>query len=55
MWLFCECVSYQKAVRHILWSLLSRRDNGMDMFWSDLSLILLLCVFSSFSKVRLTN
>ena len=55
MWLFCECVSYQKAVRHILWSLLSRRDNAMDMFWSDLSLILLLCVFSSFSKVRLAN
>jgi hypothetical protein len=50
MWFFCECNSYRKAVRHILWSLLSRRDNGMDMLLSDFCLALPLCVFSLSQK-----
>ena len=45
LWLFCECDSYQKAVRHTLW-----RDNGMDMLLSDFCLVLPLCVFSLSQK-----
>ena len=51
MWFFCECNSYRKAVRHILWSLLSRRDNGMDMLLSEFYLALpTFCLFSLSQK-----